>query len=153
MYYDPSGYNGIGDCPSSNQANHDEQKAANESDSIVDSSQGDKKVPNPNGKRGGQAHQDTTAAIQPSRDGGELNYEVKYDTPEGNKSCRYADAVEISDGEISSIHQVGKVNQNGLPVARESRAIEDIMSSPDYNGAPIYFWPYNSDMGPIIYQY
>ncbi|MDE5907728.1 MAG: hypothetical protein K2H52_03125 [Lachnospiraceae bacterium] len=30
MYYDPSGYNGIGDCPPSNQANHDEQKNAGE---------------------------------------------------------------------------------------------------------------------------
>ena len=30
MYYDPSGYNGIGGCPASNQANHDEQKSADE---------------------------------------------------------------------------------------------------------------------------
>lgn len=49
------------------------------------------------------------------------------------------------------IHQVGKVNKNGLPVIRESRAIEDIMLSPDYNGVPVYFWPYNSFSGPIIY--
>lgn len=46
---------------------------------------GDKKVPNPNGRKGGQAHQDTTIAIQPG-----------------------------GDGEITSIHQVCKVNQNGL---------------------------------------
>ena len=109
-------------------------------------------VPNPNGKKGGTKHQDTIASLRPSKTGGEMIYEVKFDTPGGNKKTRYADAVEISNGQISSIHQVGKASKNGLPVARESRAIEDIMSSPDYNGAPIYFWPYNSDMGPIIYQ-
>lgn len=45
------------------------------------------------------------------------------------------------------------MNKNGLPVLRESQAIADIMSSPSYNGAPIYFLPYNSDIGPIIYTY
>ena len=109
-------------------------------------------VPNPNGKKGGQAHQDTIDSIESTHTGGSIEREVKFDTPEGTKTRRFADAVEIVDGEITSIHQVGKVNQNGLPVARESRAITDIMNSPDYNGAPIFFWPYNSDSGPIIYQ-
>ena len=36
MYYDPSGYNGIGDCPASNQANHDEQKSADEGGSNLE---------------------------------------------------------------------------------------------------------------------
>ena len=58
------------------------------------------------------------------------------------------------DGEVTKIHQVGKVNKNGTPVMRESEAIEDIMNSPDYNGAPVYFWPYNNpDMGPIIFDF
>ena len=126
-YYDPSGYMPL--CPSNG-------------------------IPNPNGKKeGGQAHQDTIGLIQPSTTGGEMDYEVKYDTPGGSKNYRYADAVEITDGVVTSIHQVGKVNQNGMPVVRESRAIADIMSSPNYNGAPIYFWPYNSNSGPIIYEY
>ena len=112
-----------------------------------------KTVPNPNGKKGGQPHRDTINSIQPTSEGGKMSYEVKYDTPEGSKSYRYADTVEIVDGDVSKIHQAGKVNRNGLPVARESRAIADIMSSPDYNGAPIYFWPYNSNSGPIIYEY
>ena len=108
--------------------------------------------PNPNGKKGSQEHQDTIASIEPTHTDGTMDYEVKFDTPEGTKTRRFADAVEVVNGEITSIHQVGKVNQNGLPVARESRAIADIMSSPDYNGAPVYFWPYNSDGDPIIYQ-
>lgn len=56
------------------------------------------------------------------------------------------------DNEVVRIYQVGRVNRNGTPVVRESRAIEDIMNSPNYNGAPIYFLPYNNpSMGPIIY--
>ena len=114
---------------------------------------GVKKVPNPNGKKGGVAHQSTIASIQPSRTGGTMNYEKRFVTPNGSKGCRYADAVEVVDGKVVAIHQVGKVNKNGTPVIRESQAIEDIMKAPDYDGAPIYFWPYNADSGPIIYDF
>ncbi len=107
-------------------------------------------VPNPNGKKGGEAHQQTIASI-PTMAGGEISKEVKFDTPDGAKSCRYADAVEMVDGEIKVIHQAGKVNMDGSPVSRERAAIKDIMGSPDYHGQPIYFWPYNSNSGPIIY--
>ncbi|WP_191015866.1 hypothetical protein [Treponema zioleckii] len=47
------------------------------------------------------------------------------------------------------------MNKNGLPVTRESKAIEDIMTSPKYNEnpVPVYFWPYNKPgMEPIIYD-
>lgn len=135
VYYDSSGYK---KCTKPQNAESGETQG--------------KKVTNPDGKKGGQAHRDTIESIKPSRDGGKMEREVRFDTTGGNKNSRYADAVEVVDGKITSIHQVGKVNKNGLPVARESRAIEDIMSSDEYKGAPIYFWPYNSDMGPIIYQ-
>ena len=114
---------------------------------------GVKKVPNPNGKKGGAAHQSTIASIQPSRTGGTMNYEKRFVTPNGSKGCRYADAVDVVVGKVVAIHQVGKVNKNGTPVIRESQAIEDIMNAPDYDGAPIYFWPYNADSGPIIYDF
>ncbi len=145
MYYDPSGHN-MKDYSTQPAAEPEPSKSAGKGGSTNE-------VPNPNGKKGGKDHQDTIASIEPMKTGGEIDYEVKFDTPEGNKTCRYADAVEISNGEVTAIHQVGKVNQNGTPVARESHAIADIMRSPDYHGAPIYFWPYNSDMGPIIYEY
>ena len=109
-------------------------------------------VPNPNEKKGSQAHQNVISSIRANNLGGEIHYEVKFDTPNGSKNCRYADAVEVLNGEITSIHQVGNVSKNGMPVVRELRAIADIMASPDYNGAPIYFWPYNSNSGPIIYN-
>ncbi|MFQ9621078.1 MAG: RHS repeat-associated core domain-containing protein [Waltera sp.] len=147
VYYDPSGYASTSTgkaCPPQGKISEsvDEGGATSE-----------RKVPNPNGKKGCRAHQDTIASIQPSKEGGEMVYEMRFDTSNGSKSHRYADAVEIVDGNIVGIHQAGKVNNNGTPVIRESRAIEDIMNSPDYNGAPIYFWPYNSNSGPIIYDF
>ena len=112
-----------------------------------------KKVPNPNGKKGGTLHQNKIKSIKASREAGKVRYEVKYDTPGGIKNYRYADAVEMVDGKITKIHQVGKINKNGTPVIRESKAIADIMGAPDYNGSPIYFWPYNVESGPIIYDF
>ena len=118
------------------------------------SESGSKTVPNPNGKKGGTAHQNTINSIEKTNANGKIQYERKYDTPNGYKQRRYADAVEIVDGEVTKIHQVGKVNKNGTPIMRESKAIDDIMNSSDYNGAPVYFWPYNNpQMGPIIYEY
>lgn len=110
---------------------------------------------NPNGKKGGSAHrqktQDTINDII-SRDN---NYgkEVMFPVNSGGyKPKRFADVVEYGkNGEIIGIYQIGKVSENGLPVARESRAIADIMNSPVYKGAPIYFVPYNKQLGLIIY--
>ncbi len=118
-----------------------------------DGDEGSKKVANPDGRKGGEPHWNTIESIEPSRIGGEIIYEKKFLTPNGSKSCRYADAVEILDVDIVGIHQVGKVNKNGTPVIRESIAIDDIMNSPNYEGAVIIFWPYNSDSRPIIYDF
>lgn len=147
MYYDPSGHKQT-DCTEGSNKKQDETPGERAG---ADGS-GTGTSPNPNGKKGSQPHQDTINSIQPSN-GGEMNYERKFDTPDGNKSRRFADAVEVVNGEVVSIHQAGRVNKNGTPVIREVRAMADIMSSPDYNGAPIYFWPYNSDSGPIIFGY
>ena len=102
--------------------------------------------PNPNGRNGGEAHREKTDEIKNSIDsrGNTIKTEDMFTPSNGHngyKSKRFA------------IYQVGKVNKNGLPVSRESKAIEDIMNSSQYNGAPIYFIPYNSDIEPIIYMY
>ncbi len=110
-----------------------------------------KSVPNPYGKLGSPAHRETVNAIVENSQG-KVTTEVKYSTPGGDKSYRYADAVEEVNGNVTNIYQVGKVNQNGTPVAREMKAINDIMASPAYNGAPITFVPYNSSVEPIIFQ-
>jgi hypothetical protein len=78
--------------------------------------------------------------------------EARFSTPNGSKSYRCADVVEVVNGNVTNIYQVGKVNQNGTPVSREVKAINDIMASPAYNGAPIIFVPYNSSVEPIIFQ-
>jgi len=107
---------------------------------------------NPYGRRGGPAHQEGIDNIRPFNSENDIQYEYGFNTEGGYRNTRYADAVELdSDGNVVNIFQVGRVSGNGLPVARESQAIEDIMNSNDYNGAPIYFIPYNSDTGPIIY--
>ena len=108
-------------------------------------------VPNPYGKLGSPAHRDTVASIVTNSQG-KVTTEVKYSTPGGDKTYRYADAVEEVNGNVTNIYQVGKVNQNGTPVSREVKAINDIMASPAYNGAPITFVPYNSSVEPIIFQ-
>ncbi|WP_242825961.1 RHS repeat-associated core domain-containing protein [Clostridium tunisiense] len=113
---------------------------------------GTKSVPNPNGKNGGILNQTTISNIKPMTTNGRMQTEYRYNTPNGTKSYRYADKVEIVDGEVIKIYQCGKLSKNGIPITREAKAIEDIMNSPDYNGAPIYFMPYNSGIGPIIYK-
>jgi len=111
------------------------------------------KVPNPNGKKGGDAHQSTIRNIKPTQEGGKIVTERRYDTTGGYKKYRFADAVEIdSEGKIIRIYQAGKMNKNGTPVKRERLAIEDILGSDDYNGVEIYFLPYNMDADPVIYQ-
>ncbi len=111
--------------------------------------------PCPNGRKGGTEHQQKTQEIKDdikARNNSYPDKEMMFDTTGGYKNKRFADVVEYDGDEIVSIYQVGKVNKNGLPVSRESKAIEDIMNSSKYNGAPIYFIPYNSDSGPIIYM-
>ena len=127
---------------------------SNEADKAHAAAEAKSSSPNPNGKRGCTAHQEKIASIKPTETGGEVYYEVQFKTPDGAKSCRFADAIESVDGEIKKIYQVGKVNQNGMPVSREMKAINDIMNSPRYkaNPVPIYFIPYNdTSISPIIF--
>ena len=78
-------------------------------------------------------------------------YEQRFITPGGEKGVRYADAVEVTpEGKVVAIYQIGRVNQNGLVVPRESTAIADILQVSD--GVPVTFLPYNSDIGPIIFD-
>ncbi|HBE09595.1 MAG TPA: hypothetical protein DCY81_03530 [Lachnospiraceae bacterium] len=115
---------------------------------------GGRKVPNPYGKKGGPSHRSVVESITPKSAGNLIDTEVKIDTTGGYKTYRYADAIEYNkEGKVIAIYQVGKVNKNGTVIPRESRAIEDIMSSDDYRGVPVYFLPYNSDIGEIIFDY
>ena len=71
--------------------------------------------------------------------------EYKYDTTGGYKNSRYADVVVYdSKGRVMEIHQVGRTTKRtGAPVSRERKAIRDIRSSVEYNGAKIIYHPYD----------
>ncbi|MEQ8627770.1 MAG: RHS repeat-associated core domain-containing protein [Ekhidna sp.] len=104
----------------------------------------DKKVPNPNGKKGGEDHQRVNEDVAKDIEGrgNEAQSESKVNTPDGEKGYRYADQAEVdpNTGEVIEYHQVGKQNKNGTPVSRERRAADDIEKA---TGKPVRFHPYN----------
>jgi RHS repeat-associated protein len=99
------------------------------SEETTTTSGGEKKVPNPNGKKGGEAHQNTVKEVEKEMKSKGMNVkrEVEIKTPGGNKEKRFVD-VEGRDpktGEVRQV-QVGKVNKDGTPVSRETKALDDI---------------------------
>ena len=53
--------------------------------------------------------------------------EYKVETPGGEKSSRFVDVVgKDAEGNVAEMHQAGKQTQAGNPVARETRALNDI---------------------------
>ena len=97
---------------------------------------------NPWGKLGSPAHRAEVAkAAEGMRERGlTVRTEVRFPTPNGSKSSRYADVVGYdSNGNVSEIGQVGRLNKNGTPVARERRAIDDIQCA---SGCAVDFYPY-----------
>lgn len=127
-------------------------KAQSAKKSGKNSKQGKKKVPNPNGKKGCDRHQQKINEIKPAK-GNTLKKEVPFDTSnsKSGKQKRYADAVEYNkDGEIVKIYQVGKknkkpdANNNVVAVARERKAKADIEGSSQCPpGLKVTFIPYN----------
>ena len=97
-----------------------------------------KSVPNPNGKKGGAAHQAEIAKQTAKFDPSQVRYEVKINTPGGAKPYRYADFSVTQNGQ-TWYGNVGRGLQSGLPCARERAAISDIQGA----GGTIYFFPYN----------
>ncbi|TPD73746.1 RHS repeat domain-containing protein [Flavobacterium microcysteis] len=102
-----------------------------------------KKVPNPNGKKGGPAHQKKMESEEAKMkdEGFKTKREVMVNTPNGEKTKRFIDLEGINKktGEIRQI-QVGRQNKNGTPVAREKRALDDIEAE---TGRRPTFVPYN----------
>jgi hypothetical protein len=87
-------------------------------------------VPNPYGKLGGPAHQRKVAEITADIDSRGLlaEPELRVQTPGGAKGSRYVDVVarDPVTGKVVEYHQVGKQTRNQLPIARETRALDDI---------------------------
>ena len=105
------------------------------------------RVPNPNGKKGGAAHQEKISEYESKlRDKGwDVVKERKVETKGGYKNTRFTDLTARKDGKTLNV-QVGKANKNGTPVSRERKAMEDINSSTrgEKNGSNrTIFVPYN----------
>ena len=83
---------------------------------------------NPYGKKGGPAHQSKILEIGndlKSR-GYDVTYEYYVKTNGGYKNARYVD-IYATNGSDSIGIQVGKMTAGGLPVARERRALADLI--------------------------
>jgi RHS repeat-associated protein len=106
----------------------------------------EKKVPNPNGKKGGDAHQQKVAEVEKELQSNGMNTkrEVEVKTPGGNKEKRYVDVEgkNPQTGEVKQV-QVGKQNKNGTPVSREVKAMNDIEKA---TGNRPDFRPYNNTL-------
>jgi len=88
-----------------------------------------KKTPNPNGKKGGEKHQNKIKELFESFSIKNLSPELEYyvPTPNGKKRGRFLDIIaRNTEDDIVKAVQVGKTNKNGQPVKREREAIEDI---------------------------
>ena len=85
---------------------------------------------NPYGKKGGEAHQSTIAAIKSdlTSRGYSVVEEYRVDTSGGHKNTRYLD-LYATNGYDSFGIQVGRMTHSGFPIARERRALSDIIDS------------------------
>jgi RHS repeat-associated protein len=99
---------------------------------------------NPNGKKGGKAHQDKINDVMNGIRSRGLEPDTEYmvKTPNGSKSRRFVDVVgrDPNTGQVVEMHQVGRQTQAGNPVARETRALDDVQGATSTR--PV-FWNYN----------
>lgn len=95
---------------------------------------------NPNGKKGGPKHQEKIDDVTKNLEnqGYTVTHEYSVDTTGGYKDTRYLD-IYATNGTESFGVQVGRVTQGGYPVARERRAIVDIIRA----GIKVWFESYN----------
>jgi RHS repeat-associated protein len=92
-------------------------------------------VPNPDGRKGGEAHQQEVEKAKQELQNKykdnpkvEVRTEVKIETPGGEKGSRFMDVAVVNKetGKIVEATQVDKAKKDDMPVAREQRAINDV---------------------------
>ena len=97
------------------------------------------------GRAGGIAHQAVIDQVeQDLQDQGfATQREFPFSTPGGFKTTRAVDIAAFdSEGDLVSVHQVGKMTASGFPVMRETQAMSDIWSVLEDN-VNIVFHRYN----------
>jgi len=107
-----------------------------------------KKVPNPNGRKGGEKHQNLVQKIVDilEKRFKRVRKETRIETSED--TSRYADVAAFNDdGKIAEIYQIGKQNQDGTPVKREREAIAEIEEA---SGIKVTFTAYNVTIALLI---
>ncbi|MDI3288367.1 hypothetical protein [Polyangium sp. 15x6] len=87
-----------------------------------------RRVPNPNGKKGGEAHQAKVREIEADikERGLKPKTEQRVRTPGGQKENRYVDVAGKRGDEVVEMHQVGRQTKGGQPVSRERKALDDV---------------------------
>jgi RHS repeat-associated protein len=119
-------------CPGNQKQDNKQNNSNSQSKNQSEAGGQDKKVPNPNGKNGDAAHQETIGkAEKDMQDRGlATQREFKVETPGGEKSSRFVDVVgKDAEGNVVEMHQAGKQTQAGNPVARETRALNDVQNA------------------------
>jgi hypothetical protein len=102
-------------------------------------------VPNPNGRKGGDAHQAKVREVQEDiqKRGLKPKTEERVGTPGGHKEDRYMDVAGLDKNDNPvEYHQVGKQRKDGQPVARERKALDDVERA---KGERPTFHPYNEE--------
>ncbi len=109
---------------------------------LVEETGNGKHIPNPNGKKGGLAHQGKIQEIKTKYEnqGYEVTVEHYVKTPGGKKNARYGDLL-VTDPKTGEqfIVQVGKQTKGKNPVSREAAAKADLEKA----GYKVEFVPYN----------
>jgi hypothetical protein len=80
------------------------------------------------------------------RDGYAVINEFQVKTPGGMLQNRYVNKAvfDVSSGEPVAFYLVGRITRGGIPVAREMRAINDILDNSLFSYITIIFRPNNA---------
>ncbi len=99
-----------------------------------------KQTANPDGRKGGKLHRDLIEKIKNYlRERGLFpKTEQMIILDDGRK--KYVDIAGKTEDGIVELHQIGKQNKNGEPVARERKAIHEIEKA---TGKKVFFHAYN----------
>jgi RHS repeat-associated protein len=113
-------------------------------DDFIAAGRGGRRGPNPGGRLGGPQHRAVSAQVVEDVEARGLQPYTEFyvRTPGGRKGARFVDVAALDvDRNPVEFHQVGRITQGGLPVARERYAISDIFEFGGYD-VPIHFHPY-----------
>ncbi|MDI1434744.1 hypothetical protein [Polyangium sorediatum] len=104
----------------------------------------ERRVPNPDGRKGGKAHQDKVDDVAEDIKKRNLDpvKEFPVETPGGPKKKRYMDVAGVDKNTKQPVefHQVGKQRKDGQPVSRERKPIDEVERA---KGIRPKFHPYN----------